>query len=105
MRRLESEHLAVLAHRSFDFVELRAAARGDHQLRGLVGDDARVSAGVEHFPFERLAVEVLAAVAGVRPWPIPKLIDHDFASYSTTKYSVRSCSARCKRFASVPIPL
>ncbi len=63
MRRLEGEHLAAFAHRRLDFREPRAATRGDHQLRGLVGDDAAVAAGIEHLAFERLAVKILGAAA------------------------------------------
>ncbi len=63
MRRLESEHLAAFAHRRLDFGELRAAARGDHELGGLVGHDAVVAARIEHLAFERLAVEILGAAA------------------------------------------
>jgi len=46
-----------------DFGELRAAARGDHEFRGLVGHDAVVAARIEHLAFERLAVEILGAAA------------------------------------------
>src|SRR5213592_2454507 len=138
MRRLESEHLAALANGRLDLSESCAAAGGDHQLRGLVGDDAIVAARIVNLAFERLAVEVLGAaaaqselslrrcrgadllrpvaqdrfhdqskdkpsialtvqssVAGVRPWPIPKLTDHDFASYSAMKYRDRK-STRLK---------
>ena len=63
MRRLESEHLAVLAHCSLDIGEPRAAAGGDHELRGLVGNDAAVAARIENLAFESVAVEVLGAAA------------------------------------------
>jgi len=63
MRRLESEHLAALAHRRLDLREPGAATRGDHELRGLVRDDAAVAAGIEHLSIECLAVKILGAAA------------------------------------------
>jgi len=70
--RLEGEHLAALAHCGFDFCERRAATRRDDELRGLVGDDAGIAASVEHFAFERLAVEVLGAAAAQAQRRLPR---------------------------------
>src|SRR5881396_1012506 len=87
-----------------------AAAQSELSLRRRRGADLLRPVAQDRFHDQSkdkpsIALTVQSSVAGVRPWPIPKLTDHDFASYSAMKYSVRSCSARGKRSASVPIPL
>src|SRR5687767_4640690 len=63
MRRLERQALAVRLQRRFDLGERSAAARRQHELARLVGDDARVAARIEELAARRVAVEVLAAAA------------------------------------------
>src|SRR5436305_11085394 len=53
MRRLEGEHLPAFAHCRLGGGEPCAAARGDHELRGLVGNDAAVAARIENLALDR----------------------------------------------------
>ena len=63
MRRLEGEHLALASERLLDLDQRRAAARGDHQLGGIVVDDAAMRSRVETFADEFLTIEILGAAA------------------------------------------
>src|SRR5438132_3862068 len=63
MRRLEGQHLALGGERALDLGEARACAHREHELLGLVRDDARVRRHVERIALARLAVEILAAAA------------------------------------------
>ena len=62
--RLEGEHLLFLGERRLDLGERCAATRGNHQLRGIVVDDARVLRRVEGLAGKLLSVEILAAASG-----------------------------------------
>ena len=46
VRRLECQALALLGQHGFQLCQRRAATHGDHQLAGLVADDAAVGTGV-----------------------------------------------------------
>jgi hypothetical protein len=48
MRRLERQHLALLAQRLLDLGERRGRARRDHELGGLVCNDAAAGGHIEH---------------------------------------------------------
>src|SRR5262249_13538350 len=68
MRRLEGEHLVVPGEGRFDFRKRSACTRGDDQFRGIVSDDAAVSARIEDLTLQRLAVPVFRAVAANPHW-------------------------------------
>ena len=63
MRRLETEHLSLFAHCRFDFSERCAGARGNHQFRRFVFDNAAVSGDVERLAGGGVAVKHFAAAA------------------------------------------
>ena len=63
---LEGERLSLLRERRPHFGERGAAARGEHELGGLVGDDAPVRGDVEALRLGDAPQEVLGAAAGDR---------------------------------------
>ena len=61
--RFEGEHLGALFERRLDLAQGGSAARGDHELGGLVADDAAVSADVQRAGLGRAPEKSLAAAA------------------------------------------
>ena len=63
MRRFETQHLAVFSQQGFDLAQAATGAGGNHQLGGLVTDNAPMAAHSQWFTLYPTAVESLAAIA------------------------------------------
>ncbi len=99
--RLTVEILAAAAAQAERPARARGLANaGGNFLEGGIHSAARLQSKEK----PRIAFTVQLSLAEVRPRPTPKFSDHDLRSSSVTRYSVRSCSARGRRLASVPMP-